>query len=306
MLELAGIEQRRTDRPAIDYSAPAPAPREHHRRPEPETVAAPEMIATELETTLPETADDVTEASPTPVGVTEALRWLGRAPGDGMRVVDERPWLAHFGAKPRGGRRYPSPVVRERTWSDGHVDYVCALDGCGWDNERPLSVARHYGRAAGHPAVGREAQRRGHVIDLSYTEAMNPRGSIPTDQRVQRWATRLRKILDEVTLSGDLDADAALLAEHLVEQLPTPSSGDGEPLTAEEILDRIRTLVDRGEYLRLRAELTETCQRVGQLEEDLLVAKRVAVEEHQRAAHAVDTMRALRELISEETEEGKS
>jgi hypothetical protein len=96
------------------------------------------------------------------------------------------------------------------------------------------------------------------------------------------------------------------LAEFLMDWIAQQGGGHGggitEPLTPEQVLDRIRALVDRGTYADLRSQLEEQGQEI----EDLITygegieARMKAAEE--RALRAEGTLDAFRELVNESVE----
>jgi hypothetical protein len=118
-------------------------------------------------------------------------------------------------------------------------------------------------------------------------------------------ATRIRRLkreLDGALAAGidltDTEAIAAWIITHRIEGLPGTEGGDGdtsvpaEPLTAEQILDKIAALADRGRAHILREQLNSL--------NGLLDASEAAREEEaRRRQKAEGNLTALRELINE-------
>jgi len=166
-------------------------------------------------------------------------------------LISERPWLAKVATSRDRGNRYESRAVLTRTWSDGTVDYVCAWPGCDWSSTFPRSVARHYGRRKDH-----DIPASGHKQDSFAAEPWEPEHR--PDGRVERQ-------------QGDLPL---LIAQHVIEARgPRAEHEDSGPLTPEQVLERIRKMVDDGSYARhleaeeqLRVELAQAQQRCAELE----------------------------------------
>jgi hypothetical protein len=173
-------------------------------------------------------------------------------------VLSETPMLAKA-APPTA--YYESGAVLERRWSDGTVDYACSWDSCDYASESYRSVATHYGRSQSHDKPAEAGDRI-------------PGPSYEPQHRIAALEREIRDAWPDDAASYGPDEMAALLAERI-----TAARADGrsepeprEELTAEQVLDRIRRLADRGEYARqaerehaladrivgLQAELRET------------------------------------------------
>jgi hypothetical protein len=161
-------------------------------------------------------------------------------------LVRQQPWLAHRSPAEGGGIRYSSKAVLERRWSDGRVDYKCSR--CDYTNENPKSVAVHYGRSKDHPAVGED---EGLVKDAQYTSPLSTREVA----RVARWQHRLERAMSG--LDRESDDFVQRLAEKLVEQTEYTPATEREPLTAEQVVERIRRIVDSGEYVAAQERTAE-------------------------------------------------
>jgi hypothetical protein len=215
------------------------------------------------------------------------------------KIVHEGPWLAKLHPTRAGGKRYPSHAVIERRWSDGAIDYECA-DHCGFIRDDPISVSRHYGAAHTRGRGPNQDSKRNadtHVLDPNY-EAGPPRGP-HHEQRVMKLSVRLQRILRELDLRTNCDNPewiAQRIAERLVPERDDVDPTTGQPLTAEQIIDRIRRMIDQGEYVQLRDQVTTLSAQNTELTK--------AVEEaNARTQRAVDRWNALTSMIVEEKEE---
>lgn len=151
-----------------------------------------------------------------------------------------RPWLARKQPGPNGGQRYESQAVLERVWPDGRIDYGCALDGCPYSSENPVSVARHYGAA--HTRKGTQPAETGPVHpDPAYTEPQSTRDYRPT----QRLVDALADWIDTTDLSSISPQELAVLFLTWAHERPDIEHETRPlvPLSDRQTLDRIRMLV---------------------------------------------------------------
>lgn len=203
-------------------------------------------------------------------------------------VVDERPYLSHRKNGPKGGTRYPSPFVVERVWSDGSIDYRCRF--CDFSSDRVKSVSTHAARA--HRGEYDRDSEREYVFDPDYTEPVEgkrPRYT-PSERLLSALTDALAEVLagltaDDVPGTGRLRegmalvnrvdlatvaraaAEGALRWMHDRPDLPDPV--EREPLTDEQIVARIRTLVEGGETVRLRSVVDDLTGRLEATEKAL-------------------------------------
>lgn len=198
-------------------------------------------------------------------------------------IVSERPHLMHK----RLGKSYPSKTTIERRWSDGVIDYACAVPTCDKTSDSHLSFrgahwAMHVRNGEAEPFDEKEAAAT-VVDDPSYTEHAWTRKAAARQSRVDAITSLLKGIdLKKITPEE--------LAEQIVEFLGDSVGGGGglgAPLTDAEVIDRIRTLVDRGTYadqekaIRDRDQQIEDLmsyaeQRERELEERALLAEQEA------------------------------
>jgi hypothetical protein len=205
-------------------------------------------------------------------------------------VVRQQPWLAHRSPAEGGGIRYSSKAVLERRWSDGRVDYKCSR--CDYRNENPKSVATHYGRSKDHPAVGED---EGFVRDAQYTSPLSTREAA----RVTRWQHRLERAM--AGLDRESDDFVRELAERLVDQTEYTPATDREPLTAEQVLDRVRRLVDTGEYVAAQERTAELELELETIRATVAEARSEADRERARATEYQDRWDALSAIVAGES-----
>ena len=203
-----------------------------------------------------------------------------------------KPWLAkRFGRKGAVTERfYESQHVMERTWRDGHVDYVCSTMGCGYDSDSPNAVAKHSGRKHG------PKDKPDQTFDMPATPPKFPRHVAeheysPHEDRLDA----LTRYLMEKWSGAELDTeeDFRLMAKNaLTWQHEQRKAGDpGEPLTDAELVARIRGLVDQGVYARQEAQIEELRLQLEATQED-------AAHCRARADELAGNLGALKDLMA--------
>lgn len=237
---------------------------------------------------------------PTPAAVAERVK-------DKRHIVSERPAMMHLrpGTDKRPGKSYPSLTTIERRWSDGSIDYACAVPTCGETSENRLAFrgphwAMHVRKGEAEP-VDDDKSRRGAVDDPSYTESAYSRKQSLKEKRRRE----LSELLKGINLAEISEED---LADQIMEYLESQMGGGGggplEPLTPEQIIDRIRTLVDTGTYSEQEQAIRERDQQIEELmayaEERETALQTDLLEAKQHAALAEARLEALRDLINEE------
>lgn len=207
-----------------------------------------------------------------------------RAVSQGNRhIVSEGPMRAKAGDR----SAYDSEVTIQRLWSDGTKDYKCVK--CDYWSTQRQSVAAHNARK--HPGVTspRPATYQAVVTDATVYA--------PRQTRIDALAQVIEEALTAAMQDGGkLDsaqiAKTALTWVHDQHRKGTEFSEDVEPRTPDEVLNRIRTLLDDGTRLR------ET-QRLSELETRVLEAEERAEQAEKRADQARSTLRAFMDLASE-------
>lgn len=195
------------------------------------------------------------EPAPTATGGNQESEPVPAKARRKVRIIREEPWAAH---RRPSGETYPSDAVMERTWSNDTVDYRCRWDedlsdrskGCDFTDDSPQTVARH--NAAHKRGQGRTPQAEIDGVDPAHVA--NPRRT-----------TRIRNLTREIdgafqaAMSQGMALDPEWLAQwiidHRIDSLPSDTVVSNEPLSAEEILDRIAALVDRGRGKILREQV---------------------------------------------------
>lgn len=215
-------------------------------------------------------------------------------------IVSEQPALMHYSLSTSGGKSYPSPTTNERKWSDGVIDYACSVKGCGKESDNRLAFrGAHYAmhvRKGEVPAFDMKALRSQVVDDPNYTEHAWERKTGIRDARSRALAALLAE-LDLKNLSADE------LAEKIMDWLAVQGGGgggfNGEPLSDAQVLDRVRVLVDRGNYSAQADKIEDLGQQV---EDTMIYAEQIeelAKSAEERAAKAEGTLAAFRDLVSE-------
>lgn len=197
-------------------------------------------------------------------------------------------------AKHNANEGYYSPTTIERKWSDGSKDYACTTEGCDFTSPNRASVGAHYGKAhsrdgrarplpATFPAVVPEATKYG-----------------PRQSRIDALAA--------VLASGEMSdpaevARTALVWVHEQTKHRTQHAAETEQMTAEEALDRIRALLDQGQYRALQEQVQFAEGEVETLRERLARVEsemQAQVEaERARADRAQSNLRALSDLLND-------
>lgn len=205
-------------------------------------------------------------------------------------IVSEKPMLAASGP----GRGYESKTTIERRWSDGSKDYACTV--CDYTSPHRHSVPRHFTKHS------------------EGTQPLNPKFKAqvpdkaiyrPNKHRVAALAAWLAE-----NLGGGADPDpqaialAALTWVHEQSVHSTEHAAEREELDDSDILNRIRTLLDRGEEHRLQARLREQEAEIEALRANAAVAEKRALEADARATQARENLRAFVALAEELENEG--
>lgn len=204
-------------------------------------------------------------------------------------IVSEHPWMAHKAASAAGGTMYESPTTRERRWSDGTLDYVCAKPGCGYTSPRPVSVARHYGRSNDHP----KAAEQPVVPGKDYFEPFTTRHT-PSEGRVQAILALLASHKD-VAGEATLDELVRLILAADMERDPLFERGTVTREGDESVIGQIRSLVSP-ELVAENSELRERCDALFTRAEELSAMLETSQNEVDRLQ---GNLSALRDLLTE-------
>lgn len=207
-------------------------------------------------------------------------------------VVSERPWMAHqsSGSGTSHAKAYPTRSTIERLWSDGTKDYRCAYDGCEVVKDRPKQIVTHF--AAKHVRFG-NLEKQGRptelVDDPNFEGTGLTRKVRPRKSRIDALARHLEG-LDLSALNAEELAEETLTFLAELSNSGSSLSQEREPLTPEQIITRIRTLVDPGTYVEQQEVLEERDLQIALLEEEL---------ENERLKYATleGNLQALKDLV---------
>lgn len=163
-------------------------------------------------------------------------------------VVKVEPMLAAV-----TGGAYESKIALERTWSDDTVDYKCVK--CDFETENRLGPRAHWRKhinsGEARPGLGKEGQKdavRGIEVPLAASY-------MPRPYRLEALTEVINALMGEGILDPTELAKAALTWVHEQSNSGGPGAAESEPLDDSQILQRIRTLLDRGESQRMAAEI---------------------------------------------------
>jgi hypothetical protein len=202
---------------------------------------------------------------------------------DQRQVISRRQWLAReTGSRGGSGLMYASPYVDVVVFSDGTEEYECRQ--CHeWRSNNPRSVAAHSSKAHGPITFEKTL-----VPTTEYETSGVTRGQSPA----RRLANDIISALDTVDNWQQLDRMelAVTLAEAMVSA--RPDRAPAEPLTDAEVLQRITSLLDRGQTASLH-------RQVETMAEALRAAQAMAAEAQERADKTEANMTALRDMLNE-------
>jgi len=242
--------------------------------PRPETKARKTAVAAAMEEAeAVKAAHPVIEKATNPDSPTAVVEKI---------VVSERPWLARKGGKDGGGGVvYESPVVNVVTYSDGTETFKCRF--CDVTSDNPRSISGHSNR--GHSAEVKQIPRDQPLLRTDHYEASDI--TRPTRAAITRLANDLVAALDGVEAWQAMDASdlAHTLARRVVEGRPEQHHST-EPLTAEQVLSRITSLVDNG--------------RVADLNHQIETMATALAEQTARADRAAGNLQALKDMLNSE------
>lgn len=160
-------------------------------------------------------------------------------------IVSLEPARAVKGVRTGGGAEtYESQTTLERTWSDGTVDYPCRWNDCDYVGPSLRSTSNHY--RAHESGVTTDV---GSGFDVAHV----------AEPRIKSRIARLAASIADAQAATD-STDPAVVAEWIInERVARDDNRDAEPdeLDADQILDRIARLVDRGETPKMMTQIME-------------------------------------------------
>lgn len=215
----------------------------------------------------PESEPEV-EEQPTPV--------VGEVVDNGPTVSKIRPWIARRSMHKEGGEIYESKAVLERKWTDGSLDYQCAFPGCDsgpdggpYTAPEARTIASHYGGKHGKEAPTLKAAQAESWTDpgISWTPTQRQQG------RIARLTAEILAAVEAVPdeLHGSNEEIASTLAQFIVKRRDAARESltdESTPLTSEQVIERVRRLVDGGAYADLLARMEQVeVQAAAKIEE---------------------------------------
>lgn len=213
-------------------------------------------------------------------------------------IVSEKPMVAKAGES----RGYTSVTTIERKWSDGSMDYVCAYDGCDFASPNRKAPSGHY--AATH------TRDKGTAKQPESFRALVPNAHpyAPREGRIRALAELISELMGDERSPEDI-ARVALTWVHEQSRKGTELSVEREEMSAEDMLHRIRLLLDDGRFVAMQQEvealttrLTESEAKIREAEEMALECQAATDAAESRARRAQDTLQTLTELAREASE----
>lgn len=189
-------------------------------------------------------------------------------PPEGAIVVEIVPYKSKAHMSSRGGNVYDSPYINMVTYSDGTVRYACAK--CGYERGSIRPIIPHQRSHVDRSKSAEERQREREELrrGLLY---LDPTAQWQPTSRQHAVASRLAKEIREAMDKGAASPEdiASLIVENRVRTNPGAARAEDEQnvLTSDEILARIRLLLDDGTSSKVEDELVNTRQ---QLEDEAL------------------------------------
>lgn len=205
-------------------------------------------------------------------------------------VKSEKPFLSRQATKGGVAELYESPVIVERTWSDGHVDYKCAR--CDYTSERHMSIIGH---------------QRAHRSQRPYRNeivAFEPNAQPRYRTGIARLANELTKALSQVTRPDDWWKDPAPYARKIAEAIYAERSEnqraevDDEPLDDGEVLDRIKRMLLRNEAVDRERDMAPLRQQIEALSSEVVALQAAYEAENDARQKAQEDARRARETLA--------
>ncbi|MFC4902767.1 hypothetical protein [Kocuria oceani] len=184
-------------------------------------------------------------------------------PSDNAIVVETTPYKSRSHMSSKGGTVYDSPYINVVTYSDGTVRYACAK--CGYERGSIRPIIPHHRSHVDRTKSSEERQREREDLrrGLQYVD---PTAQWQPTSRQHAVAARLAKEIREAMEKGAVSPEdiASLIVENRVRTNPGASRPEDEQnvLTADEVLARIRLLLDDGTSSKVEDELVDTRQRL--------------------------------------------
>lgn len=224
--------------------------------------------------------------------VSNVEKWLQNEPLDADPLpTTTRPWLAK-----QGDDLYESSAVLEVVQDGRVIGYRCAVTECDYESDQPHSVAAHYRRKRDD---AHEHHRPREPIVGKNPDPPAPKTGeyTPSTRLVRLLAHALQEVMDGSDFTADTLAEAALRWAHTRPDLERVEREPRE-LTAEEIVERIRSLVLSDEVPVLRGQVESLSEKVQTLASDGEAVQAQANEWQARAEKAESDLATLIDLVS--------
>lgn len=181
------------------------------------------------------------------------------------RIVSQLPMIA------RGGEKsgYTSETTIVRKWSDGTTDYACAFEGCDFVSQIRKGPSGHYATTHNRDKGTTPLPPR---FPANVTDATS---YAPRQTRVEALTQVIRDMIAAGNESPELIARQVLVWVHQQTKHRTEFSEDVD-LSADDMLERIRHMLDRGQYAAAQRRQEELAARVEALESEVDEARKQA------------------------------
>lgn len=201
-------------------------------------------------------------------------------------VRDWEPLLAARGKK----SAYESGTTVVRQWSDGRKEYKCTE--CDYTSDLRMAPSRHFGNAH------RRGQGKTPMPPSFLAEVPDRTHYAPRQNRIEALAALITEMMQAAGPDGVKPEEVAKLAltwVHEQSKDSTDLAAEREELTAEETLQRIRTLLDTGAYARLQSRAEEQERRAEAAEAQVQEALAQAARAREALRTYIDLGRELAE-----------
>jgi len=206
---------------------------------------------------------------------------------DPKRVVYEGPMRSLRG---RGGGRsfaYESDIATERAFADGTRELTCVR--CDYQGSVPLSMSSHWRKHIKEDERARGGHEGPRAVPLE-----SDSGYRPHQDRVDSLKDSLAELLKDGLDWSDINGAAEALAIRALTWDHERRMTHGEQateLTPEQVLDRIRNLVDGGKY-------SERMEEIRSLRDQIQATEQMVAEMRSERDRAREQVTTLKELIS--------
>lgn len=194
----------------------------------------------------------------------------------------------------------------ERTWFDGPKEFAkeYKCKHCTKTSDNRWGLRSHYRvhQKAGEapPTVSPDLIPK---IAIDHHEPLYR----PRQTRIEALKIVLKDLFESGIDWNDLDQAAETAARTALEWQHAQTGGslaaEREDMTAEEVLVRIRSLVDNGMYERQGDQIRAQAEQIEMLEISLLASEENAAAAAEQAKSAKDTLETFRALINEQVPE---